>query len=250
MVVLSLFKRPHNLSQQIEAVNNQNRPAARVAVVDCAPESPFISGIPVWDYCAENMCTYWRFPDPGGPPSRFAPAFMEHDCSHIWFIDDDILPNPRALQYLIETARNLEGRYATIGEIGRRFHSPEPGTWHYKRRNIRRRRGAVPVDMTARSHFVETKNMRHVLNLKWQLIDMLGDDAMPLIRTHDDILLCDGIRRGTGYVPVLTPANDTAETNIRGKDLPANNSCSSRPNFIQERNRLITAIRSYGPTSL
>ena len=232
LVVLSLWKRPDNTLRQETAMMHHG-----TAIVDSSPV----------------QYGSWNVPD-HGPPTRFAPAFMHHDYDAYLFLDDDFLPTEGAVANCVRVAQSLDWKFSTIGQVGRRYAPADDGGLRYVKRNIRLRSNPVPVDLTCRAHFVRADLMRHVLNFKWDLLDLVraagSEDDRALFgrscRTDDDLLLCHGIARATGWPSYLIPSGP-AESMIIASELPdGGGGVSSQSDHVPRRNRMIQAARDVG----
>lgn len=248
LAIVSNFARPQNLPPIVAALRGQSVPVD-IVVVDNSPEKP--DGSDEMQLLLHEKAKWaddiWRLVQNHGPPCRFAPAFMDHSHEFIWFLDDDLVPGSLAAEMLLKCCDHVDRKFSTTGEIGR-VHT---GNGEYVKRNIRRFKHPRRVDMTARSHFVRTENMRHVLDAKWQLIDRFGDEAKQLVSVHDDLLLCCGIQFATYHPSYLTANNPIRETLIRKQDLPdGGGGVSAKARFLEQRHRLIQMFQAIGWRSL
>jgi len=249
LAILTNYARPQNIPIIVSALRQQTHPVD-IVIVDNSPHcSCAMSHVAAWD--TSQIMDVWRFTKNAGPPCRFAPALMQHDHSHVLFIDDDLVPGAHAVEHLIKTAELFDNEFATLGEIGRRVHggnrdymaSRGRGEWRYCTHNIRRRTWPFPVDITCRVHFVRADCVRHVLSMKWDILQHFGDDtAQEGDRRgwwrEDDILLCTSIQRATGFASYLTPVADR-NTYLRRRDLPAPGAHSSRTYHKTDRSRCV-----------
>ena len=246
--IVTNYCRPNNIPLIVDSLREQTVPVD-IVVVDNSPEKP--DGSDTLQLMLHEKSLWaddiWRFVQNVGPPCRMAPAFMDHSHEFIWLLDDDLLPGSKAAEHLLLNYEWVDGKCSTIGEIGR-VHSPQG---EYIKRNIRRPLHPRRVDMTARSHFVRTEHMRHVLDAKWQLIDRFGDEARHLVSIHDDLILCCGVQLATGFPSYLTADAYDAETLIRKQDLPdGGGGVSAKPGFLEQRHRLIQMFQAIGWESL
>ena len=227
LVIITNFMRPANVSRIIEAFAAQSVPCT-IKVVDNSPR-----GAPLaewWHYPAEKVADIWRFTENHGPPCRFAPALLDHTHPYTLFYDDDLLPGPLAVENLLEVAEKLNNNFANLGMIGRRFRPPQDprnGRGRYLPRNIERLQTPVAVDMTCRTHFVKTCDVRHAINFKWDLIDAAGKDISSHVFVHDDMLLCLGIQHATGLGTYIIPACEP-DRSLKIADLPDAHAVSIR----------------------
>jgi len=237
LVILTNWCREENLPRIIEAFRSQTV-KVRMVLIDNSPrgmDQP--PGIEMW-----------RVPRNLGPPCRFVPALAEIEASHILFYDDDLLPGPRAVEWLVECSNSLGGKYATIGQIGRRFVSRRNGRIiRYRRLNVPRFQWGFcnPVDMTCRAHFVQRKHLHHLVAFR-ELILAKFPEAEEAVGIHDDMLLCLGIQKATGYPSYLT-AYRGREWDLRCAELPDAGSLNqTRATHMQERHNICHWARSVG----
>ena len=247
LVVQTCWKRPANTRRQVEHLRSQSWPL-RVVIVDNSPDDQEPLGVKRDDMVVDIYRVHQNL----GPPCRFLPAYSLHDYKYVWWLDDDFLPRPRALEHLVATAEKLDGKFSTISQKGRRFERApvhpkwEGKDWLYVQRNIKREEEPVPVDMTVRAHFVRADLIHHALSFKWELLSTFGESAVrPAIDIHDDILLCVGISKATGYPCYLTPTGPM-DTLILGKDLPDDHAVSERLPHHMERTELINYAAQVG----
>lgn len=252
LAVVTNYSRPHNIPKIIEALQQQTVPVDAV-IVD---NSPYPGDTPLWSilksHCEQaglsfDLFDYWRFTENHGPPCRFAPVFMDHSHEFTWLIDDDLLPGPRALEYLLETYATVDGMCSAIGEIGRIFNGSR-----YVRANIIRRDWPREIDMAARCHFFRTEFARHILTAKWALIDRFGDEARRFVSVHDDLLIHCGIQLAVAFPSYLTPKSADEDTWCRKADLPdgKNGGVSACEDFVENRCRIIEMFREIGWESI
>jgi len=252
LVVLTNWVRPDNVVKIVSAFRSQTVPV-QLVLVDNSPHE-------YEEFWREHPDTvsqlddYWRFLNNAGPPCRFAPAWMRHDHKYVLFYDDDLLPGPRAVEYLLDMAESVKDAFATIGEIGRRFRQNASGEWQYVARNIGRGPALTPVDCTCRAHFVCAEVMSLVLQWKWQLLSRFGDDGhLEGDRRgwwrEDDFLLSLGIQAAMRWPSYLTPAGPP-ETQLKYKGLPAPNAHCARQFHCTDRDRHINMAAAIGWRSL
>jgi hypothetical protein len=235
LVVLINYLRTANLPRIVQAVLGQSAPCKLVIVDNHPPERPdceLPSGLAA---VADDV---WRFGRNEGPRCRFAPALFRRDCRYVCFLDDDLVPGPQAVEHLLKTAQSLNDQFATIGEMGRRFdrHADRYG---YRPEDVPRGNVPTPVDLTCRAHFVRIDLVHHLLALRWDMLTRYADTGFgDLIDTHDDILLCLGIQRATGYPCYTTPLG-TDDTRLVAEELPDPHAVHRMPHHRIVRSRLI-----------
>jgi hypothetical protein len=256
--ILTNYKRPRNLRLIVDAFRRQTH-SVDIVVVDNHPESEQQFALPN----GLDVEDIWRFRNNAGPPCRFAPAWMLHQYKYCLFFDDDLLPGSRAVEHLQATAALLNGRFATIGRFGRRFHGGNrdymghyrgQGDWRYVPRNIKLGNRPTPVDMTCRAHFVRADCMWRVLEFTWAMRTKHGDDSHQKGDRRgwwreDDMLLALGIQRDTGYPSYLVPHGDP-ETSLRRAELPDKHAHSRRPDHGHDRSRCVRMAVECGWQSL
>lgn len=239
LVVLTNYRRPAQVAMAAEALMAQSVPC-RIVVVDNHPLEEPESQLPaVVGAVAEDV---WSMRENHGPPCRFAPALLDYRAEWVYFHDEDMLPGPRALEHFLATAERLGEHFATLGEVGRRFTPPGESQpmWAYNAGAVERGDGPVPVDMTARCHFVRRSDVAHALHFRESVLARVGAasaEAVGLHR-HDDLLLCLGIQRATCWPSYLTA--DVGEgCSVRRYELPPIPAAHHRPTHVTERSRLI-----------
>ena len=238
-VVLN-WKRPANVARIIAALRGQSVPC-RITICDAAPEG---------DECElptpvrRSADTFYRFTRNWGSLNRFIPSFgyMEE---FLFYLDDDLLPGPRALEWLLECARR-EPQFAVLGEKGRNV-QPDGA---YCRREVPRL-AAEPrrVDFVVRAGLVRTE---HLACLDWfrRKMDLRPGEEPDLLR-EDDLLLCTAIQTQRQLPCLLTPIGDRpAETSLFHTELPAPHPMSGRRDHFENRTRFLRAARLAGWRSL
>lgn len=250
LVVLINYRRPQNLLEILPAVRAQSEPC-KIVVVDNHPESEPECRLP--SEVEASVDDVWRFKQNTGPSCRFAPALLTHDCEYVAFLDDDFVPAPRAIEHLLNTSKQVGEKFATIGEIGRHFPIAMDGNrvdYRYAPVNVGRMDVPRRVDMTCRSHFVRAEMVRHALELKWDLLKRYaGTDYPELLYVHDDVLLCLGIQRATGY-PSYVTAIGPPDTALVARELPDPHAVHHRPYHKKIRSRLVSRCGLVGWKSL
>lgn len=253
LVVLSHFRRPENLWPILKAVMGQTVKPTKIAIVD---NSGMIDTPSLPPDSLRHRVEVWSFPDPGGPTARWIPALMELDCRYTLFLDDDLLPGPRAIEHCLATAATLGDRFSTIGQIGRMLTGPEGA--EYVKRNVGLWDGKPrPVDMTCRGHFVKTSVVRTALFFR-EALQVLAKGSPEEISNkaatvHDDLFLSLGRQwpSGATATPCYLLPQAPPEFMIRMKDLPDGGvGVSKRPEHRDERNKIVRACKSIGWESL
>ncbi len=239
LVVLINYSRPDNMRTVIDAWRPQTR---NLVVVDNSPltvpyqpyPDPYLTG-------ADDI---WRFKKNAGCPCRFAPV-MFYNCKYVIFADDDLLPGPDAVDHLLYVANQLEGCFATIGQLGRRFNGTNYCTKNYA---IEGRVSAC--DITCRCHLWSAENLSRVIDFRRDL-RLLGFTEARLSEIHDDMLLCLGIQRSNGYPSYVLPSNNSKQFSPIAANLDeCGKALWRRPNHFIERNQFIQAAINVGWKSL
>ena len=243
LAVVTNYKRPENVGKIVAALRNQTVPPT-VVVVDNAPAG-------LKSFCI-NADDVWRFTENHGPPCRWAPALMDLDHKYTLFLDDDLLPGPRAVEACLQAADELNDMFATLGVIGRRFTRDTKLGYGYRRHNVSRCIGRMRcVDVTCRAHFIVTDRLVKTLDLRNALFDQVEYCDIDSLRIHDDILLCQSLQLGKrGYRSYLLRQSSDPEESLCMKNLPAGKGVSSNPNHAADRTRLINYIAALGWRSL
>lgn len=261
LCVVTNYKRPQNVVRIIDALDKQTvRP--RIVVVDNNNPLTLKDGGDDLEIamCANDQSKliddYWRVRENAGPPVRWAPALFRHDCEYVLFVDDDLLPGKRMVEFLLGQADGITTGLSTIGLKGRIFRR-DAVSHHlqYRRANVRRNGKPSAVDITCRVHLTRMCHVRHAVRMTSELVlyanitglggGMAGvDDARKLASTHDDILLCMGIQDRTGCPSYIAAACD--DPDCGWTELPAPHALNANPHHETDRTRLINAIERMG----
>jgi glycosyltransferase involved in cell wall biosynthesis len=246
-VVLVNWRRPENVAIILDALHKQTVPFDKIVLVDNGAQD----GYAVSKEALKLVTDHWIFPDSGlGPPCRFAPALIDYRPKYTLFIDDDMLPGPKAHAHLISTAARLNDNFATIGEIGRIYeHDDATDQLIYKVRDVNRKLTAPTiVHLTCRAHFVKTIDVKHAIWLRDELLRTTGqppageDDWT----RHDDILLCHGIQERARKYSFLTTKQIDQEINLVLAKLPDHHAMSHRAGHVPSRQLLINKCSERG----
>ena len=231
LVVLTNWSRPANLPVIIQAFKRQT-----VSVDIVCIDNSHVDAMGLGSVGVET----WRVPRNLGPPCRFVPAAADVGHEFVLFFDDDMVPGPSAVDGLLKCAADCHGKFATIGQIGRRFGSRRRGSiLRYRRLNSPRLpRHLCPCDMTCRAHFVRREAVVHALAFRELLIARKRADCLVHVGIHDDILLCQGAQLATGWPSYLIPIG-AAEYDLNVCELDDSNALNHRRrSHVQERHDL------------
>jgi len=232
--ILTNWKRPQNLPRICKAVRQQSHPSA-LYIVDNSPD-----GIlpPMATELADDV---WRVGVNGGPPIRFAPAFKLWQYDYFLFLDDDLIPGEKCIENCLDHCRDIP----ILGEIGRRF-VVENGAWRYRRVNVAQSPSLpVPVDMTARAHFVRADCIHHACELGHAMWSRYGSEVERELFVNDDILLCLSVAMRTDRVPHLMPYCEP-QRRLRMKDMDAPHAINASAGFLEQRDRFINRFAEMG----
>lgn len=241
LIVLINYNRPANMSGVIGAWRAQSLPPATLVVVDNSPAerdmsevypSPIFSG-------ADDV---WRMRTNLGCPCRFAPAIALWEHDYVLFADDDLLPGSKALENVVAVADQLEGKFSTIGQLGRLFELQKPEPYNPRRSPTR---GPHPVecDLTCRVHLFRSKFAHHAIELRNDLRETVPSH---LLHVHDDLLLCLGIQRASEYPSYVIPATDDSDKLLIKTDKDDRKGLWRRPGHFQERSQMVRAAEAQG----
>jgi len=238
LAIVTNWRRPANVSRIVERLHNQTvRPT--IVVVDNSGRST--QAEPDLSHADDA----WTFNANHGPPCRWAPALMDTQHKYTLFVDDDLLPGVRAVEYCLQAAAELKDRFATLGAVGRIYGWQADGSKTlYRKRNVRRYQHEFrKVDLTCRIHFVLTELVYAAVRFR----HLLSREQVPhhVLCTHDDIILCQSVQIEMDAPSYLFPKSygtscDT-KWSLLSKNLPANRAetVSAQPDHVSDRTALI-----------
>lgn len=241
LVVLINYSRPGNMPGVIAAWKRQSLAPATIVVVDNSPGDKGASET----YPAsifDGADDVWRMRTNLGCPCRFGPALALWEHDYVLFADDDLLPGSKALENAVAVAIQLEGKFSTIGQLGRLFELEKAEPYNPRRSPTR---GSAPVecDLTCRVHLFRSKFAHHAIELRNDLREAV---APHLLHIHDDILLCLGIQRASEYPSYVIPDTMDVERLLIKDDKDDRKGLWRRPNHFQERSQMVRAAESQG----
>lgn len=223
--VIQNWRRPENVSLIASAVLDQTV-KTHLVLVDCASGtewglSPDIKGKAdtIIEVCGSNL----------GPCSRFIPPLLmcNFDCV-MWYVDDHV-PGREFCEFMLQKADELHWRFATLGQEGRAVSGGGLA-------RSRVRSGCADCIVT--SELALIKNVSHAIAFRDDLVR-----ENPNVSTfEDDLILCMGIQRATGYPSIVATAPSPGKCwNTRRLDAP--HALCARPNHRELRNEFVrTAI--------
>jgi len=248
LVVLTNYRRPVNVAMTIGAIRSMPH-RCKIVVVDNHPPDCKASQLP--PAVAEEADDVWTMQDNYGPPCRFAPALLQDDCEYVWFQDEDILPHHGLLEAFLHAAEQLDGRFATLGTIGRRFERSKfrnpriTGRIAYQPHDVPLAPCLTMVDMTISAHFVRADMIHHAVAIRWAMRDHnpgLVESAG--LHEMDDLALCLGIQRESKYPSYLLPEGFPPHRLLEEPSL------SGIPGHVTKRTKFVRAAAEVGWESL
>lgn len=237
--ILTNFKRPENLPKILDALDAQTVKAESVVLVDNHP--PEQDEFEITSEVFDRFDDVYQFDQNAGPPCRFVAAAIP-STPLLLFLDDDLMPGPKAIEFAIATGDKLDWQFATLSQVGRNYERCDKSKQlKLPRRNVKRHRTARAVDMTCRVHLVQSRFMYAAF---WMRNACLLDGADEHEMRHDDIFMSQGIQHATGYHSYLIPRSD-ADCDLK-KDLPAPHANNGRENHNVSRATLIRRCEKLG----
>ncbi len=210
-VVIVNWRRPSNLPRIIKAFRNQTVPCW-LTVCDVGgkqhrlPEDVLVS-LDSWFVWDINH----------GGFNRLIPAFA-YPCEYCWFHDDDMVPGPHLLEFLLSWSHLP---FAVMGQTGRRVVGQEY-------RVVEPSKHPEEVDFVCRGYFVRTSRLPHILRYTHD-VGLARDFIL-----EEDILMAAAIQANTGEKAWITPRSPPgAEMNAR--ELPAPHACQDMPDHYGRR---------------
>ena len=247
-VILTNWKRPHNLPKIIAAFKGQTVMPAEMILVDNHPEGEpefALSEELCSDAYGREFTDVYRFETNAGPCCRFAGASFV-TTEFVLFFDDDMIPGPEAIEAYQQQADDLNGEFATLSDVGRIYRGGADKGYTIRRGNCGRREdGPAKVDMTCRAHLVRSEYV--AVAIRDRIRAAMDGGTVQMLR-HDDIFLSQGIQLETGW-PSYMSQNVGHDAKLRHKDLPAPHSGSGLPKHDQSRNDLVNWYGGKGWTS-
>ena len=227
-VVLTNYKRTGNLFRIVRAFKAQSvRPDSFVLVDNHPPlEYEFAAG----RVLSRKFEDVYRFNVNAGPSCRFVGAVF-NKTKYTLFYDDDMVPAKYMLESFINSASDLNDRFATLGGIARFVHEGEVKTRNVSRRVSRCR----PVDVTCRAHFMLTENVPYAIADR---IRCQQDGMSDAVLRNDDMFLSLGVQLATGFSSYLTRRTKKKDR-INSKDLAAPFAVGSNEDHYSSRAELV-----------
>ncbi len=111
-VVLTLYKRPEKLLEQIEAIENQTLKSKEILLFHDASDSPIDFGL--YEMIKPRITNYIKVENNVGTWGRFAAGLLARS-KYVCFFDDDTIPGKRWLENCHTEIKKRKGLYGTIG---------------------------------------------------------------------------------------------------------------------------------------
>ncbi len=245
-VVVTNYRRPHNVAGILQAFRKQTYPIELVVVDNSGLVDSYT---PLFKDLADDVIT---FNDNAGPASRFIGGVYT-DAKYILFQDDDISPAKGVVEGFVRVCEEEGDHVGVMGWLGRIMEWEKVLTgsgfdWrlnNYSKCNVNSKpKYNEPIDFTVRGMFVRSDILWAYHKFKQEL-----RREFPVIceqwLLHDDIMLSVAVRCETDRSVLLrkklgghfTPASDK---------MPSNNSFSGRHDHANDRSQFIRACYSLG----
>lgn len=228
-VVLINWKRPHNISKIVTSLRNQSIQCT-ITLCDCHIEEVFALDKDT----IGRIDRLYRWSHNLGAYSRYLPL-SAFDHEYTFFIDDDMLPGCRCLEYYYKCAGQLKN-FGVLGQLGRVI--DQDGI--YRPKYVPMKDIFVETDIIIRAYFVKTKYLYNIVRFRWYLNYFY--DELP----EDDILLCVSLKFYENLSCYLLPINEDVETLVNREELPDDYSLCRRPEHYVKRMLFVKKLISYG----
>lgn len=245
--ILTLYRRPHRLAEQVEAVRNQTKPPKEIWVwcnepSDMSAEENevyrgVVNGLVNGEYgdvkvfdCNEN----WKF------YGRYAAGLLTN-TKYVAIFDDDTIPGERWFENCLDTMRENPGIMGSAGVILKedgRYNPHERVGWPTMNEETRE------VDLVGHAVFFE----KLVLNALWS-------EEPCMFENGEDIQLSYAAQKFLGmktFCPSHPPANPSLWGSLKGNEYgidevaSSNNQQVSHQQFFSERDRCVQHCQAGG----
>jgi hypothetical protein len=234
------WKRPQNVLRIIGALRAQSVNCV-ITICDAAQRGSEWELPPA---ARDQVDTVYHFSRDYGSLTRFIPSsgYMQE---YLLYLDDDLLPGRRAIEYLLNCAQRLP-EFGVLGEKGRTLKRDGK----YRAIDAPRRSEAfTEVDFIVRAGLVRTENLYCIDLFRRRMRLMPGQN--PDLTRHDDLLLCTALKTVKNLRCYLTPTrNGMDDSRLFRQELPSPHAISSRPDHFQVRTQFLTKAREEGWRSL
>lgn len=229
-VVITNWKRSCNYEKILESLRGQTIPCT-ITICDCHPSEEYALSASV----LSGADRIYRWGHNLGGYNRYAPIGA-YDHQYTFFMDDDILPGKKCLEFFLETALNLNNEFGVLGQYGRLI----TGGNKYVGGDVARESKIKEVDFIVQAYFVKTSNLYSLLKFKWEI--GYFDDKLP----HDDLLLGSSLKYYHDLRCYLLPLCSDPEKTFDRRSLNNDYAHCSLPDHYQLRQQFINRIIFYG----
>lgn len=209
LVILTNYKRPHNLPKCVTAWNCQSLSPYKLVVVDNGSiYDRLYDNVGAEHYpqkYLEGADDVWRMTENLGCPCHFAPALCLYDHDYVLFADDDLVPGEQCLEYITGLTEQVDNCFTSIGQHCRVFGSKPGARYSGRMHPIRDDNHLIKCDSSCRAHLVRGDVMHHIVEFRNRLLRQHGSAAARLVCVHDDLLMNLGIQMGTGWPSYVMP---------------------------------------------
>lgn len=219
-VILINWRRPTNLPKIIASFRNQTA-KCKITVCDVGGADFGLS-----KEVLATVDAHFVWNTNHGGFNRFIPAFS-YECEYCWFHDDDMLPGPRLLEYLL-TWQHLP--FSVLGQTGRRIFGQD-----YK--FLAPSKVPQQVDFVCRGYFLRTNRIPHIL----RYANAIGLSRYLIL--EDDILMAAAIQAYTGERAWMTP-EPPQDAKMNAFELAAPHACQDMPDHYPRRIAFFNSCRT------
>lgn len=220
--VIINWKRPANIVSIIDALKHQN---TTITIIDCPVESDYLP-----NNIKNKVDKYIVLDKNYGSYNRFIPI-DQYDHKYTFFIDNDLLPGPNAIENLLYFANN--NNFAVAGQFGRKIING-----FYQPVDIPLSDTPTPVDFIVRAYLINTVDLPFIEKMRQKM--KLRDKIFT-----DDMLACGSIKLATGKNNYVIPKPDNLSS-IAAAELDDGNSVASTADHWYNRQSFLIRLRQEG----
>lgn len=227
-VVLVNYCRPDNFPSILDGFSKQSV-KHRITIIDAAEHKNTLK-----KSISKSVFRYIKVGFNLGSFNRFIPSFV-FSSKYVYFHDDDMVPGPLCLSYLLSRASELKN-LGVLGFYGRILSSD----YTICQKNTPNLDVSREVDWPIRAYFMPSSNLRHVL----QTLNRLPQewrDTWP----EDDILLSASMNIA-GLSNFIVPQWDDDNYICNQIELDDSGAVCKRPNHASLRAKAVSMLRSIG----
>ena len=229
-VVIINWKRNENVVKMVEAMREQTV-SCTITLCDCHPSNEY--ALP--ESTLQKIDRLYRWEHNLGGYNRYLPT-AGFDHNYTFFMDDDLLPSRKCLEFFLSAASKLNDQFGVLGQYGRML-TPE-GRYSFKEEF--REIGLKEVDFIVQAYFVKTGNLHHLLRFRWEI--GYFEDELP----EDDLLLCSSLKYYNDLRCYLLPLDESGESLLDNRSMRQDFALCSRPEHLFKRQRFIDRIIRFG----